>query len=262
MLRAAIASLIAALALCSVSVARDAKPWEKSGTKAGEEIVGPDGGTMVWVPAGQFTMGSAPGEGYANEHPAHRVIITKGFWLGKCPVTNAQYRRFCRATGAQFPQDSDQGGSFPVGSLSGDEAVKYCAHYGLSLPTEAQWEYAARGPESRVYPWGNEWNPMKCCNAENKGPDGRGFPVGSFPAGASWCGALDLAGGGIQWCQDWFSDGYYAHSLAADPPGPEPGVERVARGSDWDSDASMCRCALRWACGPESVGEARCLRIP
>jgi iron(II)-dependent oxidoreductase len=221
------------------SIAQDAKPWEKPGTKASAEIVGPDGGKMVWVPAGEFMMGSPPGGGSVDEQPAHRVRITKGFWLEKCTVTNAQYRRYCQEAGAEFPVQSDQSDKHPVVWVNRIEAQAYCKHYGLSLPTEAQWEYAARGPEGRKYPWGNEWDPTKCRSSLNQGPWRRAYPVGSFPEDASWCGALDMAGNVWQWCNDWFSAKYYANSPESDPPGPDEDATHwaVLRGASWAFDA-------------------------
>ena len=115
--------------------------------------------------------------------PAHRVRITKGFWLGECAVTNAQYRRYCEKTGAGFPKDSDQGDRHPVDDVNWTVAQAYCKHYGLSLPAEAQWEYAARGLEDRRYPWANEWDSRKCCNEDDQGPSGQTFPVVASPKG-------------------------------------------------------------------------------
>ena len=192
-----------------------------------------DLGEYVWVPAGEFMMGTTGEEAeyvvehlggkaglLADEQPAHTVRITKGFWLGKHEVTNAQYRAFCEATGREFPEESDQGDDHPVVSVSWDDAVAYAEHYGLRLPTEAEWEYAARGPEGQRYPWGDEWNPQKLCWELNTGPGGLTFPVGSFPAGASWVGALDMAGNVWEWVADWYGRDYYASSPVADPRGP------------------------------------------
>ncbi len=231
--------------MVGLSVAQDAKPWEQPGTKAGEEIVGPDGGKMVWVPAGEFMMGSPEGEGDPDEHPQHKVKLTKGFWLGKCTVTNAQYQRFCQETGREFPKDSDQGEAHPVVCVNWNDAMAYCDHYGLELPSEAQWEYAARGPQNRAFPWGNRWNPALCCNEGNKGPGGRTFPVGSFPRGNSWCGACDMAGNVWQWCADFYKEDYYKNSPDTDPEGPAASDRNVLRGGSWDFVALYCRSALR-----------------
>jgi formylglycine-generating enzyme required for sulfatase activity len=218
------------------------RPWEQPGTQVGQEIMGPDGGKMVWVPAGAFLMGTADGGPlFANAAPVHKVRITRGFWLGKYEVTNAQWQRYLKEIGAP----AGVGDYYPAWDVSWKDAGAYCRHYGLSLPTEAQWEYAAAGPETRQFPWGNDWDPQKCCNFNNRSRTGTTWPVGSFPQGASWCGALDMAGNVWQWCQDWFDPGYYAKSPPADPPGPEKGEYRVLRGGSWDlslSDDFRCAC--------------------
>ena len=232
------------------AVAPGVSPWQREGARVGEEITGPDGGRYVWVPAGEFMMGSEDyddegSEDYDDEKPVHRVRLTRGFWLSKCQVTNAQYRRFCEATSREFPSHGNQGDGHPVVCVSWDDAVAYCEHYGLQLPTEAQWEYAARGPEGRVYPWGNKWDRRRCCNEENKGPGEWTHPVGSFAAGASWCGALDMAGNVWEWCGDRYQERYYTVSPEEDPPGPASGEYRVVRGGGWLSNATICRSASR-----------------
>jgi iron(II)-dependent oxidoreductase len=215
---------------------------------------------MVLVPAGEFAMGQ---EGVAT--PVHCIRINRDFWLGQCAVTNAQYQRYCQEVGADFPQDSNQGDRHPVVGVNWAEANAYCQHYGLALPTTAQWEYAARGPEGRTYPWGNRWDEDKCCNAAHRGPRGRTFPVGSFPQGASWCGALDMAGNVWQWCRDWFSPDYYAHSPDTDPSGPKSGELRAARGGSWFGSVDYCRAAHRYVFEPSAryhILGFRCLLTP
>ena len=218
-------------------------PWQEPGTRLGQEITGPDGGVYVWVPPGSFVMGSD--HGAESESPVHRVDLD-GFWLGKHEATNAQYRAFCDEAGRPFPSESHQGTDHPVVCLSWTDADAYCTHYGLSLPTEAQWEYAAAGPDAHVYPWGDDWDPRRVCCCENIGPDRRTFPVGSFPEGASWCGALDMAGNVWEWCADWYDPLYYAESPAQNPPGPSDGEWRVVRGGSWGCGTeNRFRCAGR-----------------
>lgn len=240
-------------------------PRQPEGTHAGQETEGPDGGVYVWVPAGDFLMGSeweGPDERERpNEEPRHRVHITRGFWLGKHEVTNEQYRRFCEATGRRFPWDSGQDDDHPVVHVSWEDAQAYCAHYGLRLPTEAEWEWAARGLEGRLFPWGNEWDGKALCWRENRGPGRATFAVGSFPAGASWVGALDMAGNVSEWVQDWYHERAYwrAHAGGRDPSiaivnplqrvaSQAPlthGQNRVRRGGCWGSVAGDCRAASR-----------------
>jgi hypothetical protein len=164
--------------------------------QAGPQRVAPDGTTMVWVPGGSFQMGNtdrrtsswAESAIRRDEEPDRKVEMD-GFWIGKHEVTNAQYRAFCAATGREFPTESDQGDAHPVVSVDWYDAKAYCDHYGLSLPPEAQWEYAASGPESRIWPWGNEWDGSKLCwHESHKGT----LPVGSFPGRKSKCCAHHL----------------------------------------------------------------------
>ncbi|MCE5238453.1 formylglycine-generating enzyme family protein [bacterium] len=239
---------------------------------------------MVWVPPGGFMMGTtdddaayavtnlgASAEDLEEEQPAHQVHITRGFWLGRCQVTNEQYARFLNGhgktktavelnrlicldaltlgieavAGSWRPRDGlGWMGRRPMVEVSWHGAKAYCDVYGLDLPTEAQWEYAARGQQGLRYPWGPEWNPLKCCNNENKGT---GYPrmmeVGSCPAGDSWCGACDMGGNVVVWCADWY--GCYASSPEDDPAGPDAGEFRVVRGGAWDAYPNYCRAALR-----------------
>ncbi len=215
------------------------RPGEHS---LGDEMTGPDGQTLVWVPGGSFMMGS---EGsWDDERPIHRVTLD-GFWIGQCEVTNVQYEAFCDAAVWWFPGDSDEGDDHPVVYVGWDDAQAYCDHYGYTLPTEAQWEYAARGPAVPTYPWGDAWDQSKCCNDDNRGPGGSTFPVGSFPAGASWCGALDMAGNVFDWCADWYDEEYYQVSPELNPPGPDSGTHRVQRGGSWCNGDWYCGAATR-----------------
>jgi formylglycine-generating enzyme len=228
-----------------------------------DEIIGLDGQGLVLVPGGSFMMGSEDGED--DERPVHQVTLT-GFWIGKCEVTNDQYAAFLNevqptnvldwlgigepACGIEYVagtyRSKSQLGSHPVVEVNWHGAQAYCEHYGYVLPTEAQWEYAAAGPDARTYPWGNVWAPEKCCNGVNRGPFGSTFPVGSFPAGASWCGALDMAGNVQEWCADWYSETYYEVSPKLDPRGPANGGLKVCRGGSWyDYSSKYLRGAYR-----------------
>jgi formylglycine-generating enzyme required for sulfatase activity len=180
-------------------------------------------------------MMGEPGS-YFEDAPEHKVRITKGFWLGKCEVTTAQWRRYLHEAGIQAWPGADPptpGPDYPAWMINWEDATAYCRHYGLSLPAEAQWEYAAAGPEARDYPWGAKWDPQMCAHKDNPGPTGDAWPVGSFPQGASWCGALDMLGNVWEWCQDWYGCVYYRESPADDPPGPDAGEFRVLRGCSW-----------------------------
>jgi formylglycine-generating enzyme required for sulfatase activity len=237
---------VGAVMACAESVPQTTaadRPWERPGTCAGQEITGPDGGRMVWVPPGEFDMGS--NEGNPDQRPVHHVKITRGFWLGKTEVTNAQFRAFCAATKYPFPARSVKGDDHPVSFVCWDDAIAYCKHYGLQLPTEAQWEYAARGPENRRLPWGDRWDPALCRSDVPDGPDAGTLPVGSCPANASWCGALDMLGNVWEWVSDWYAAKYYASSPAQDPPGPDKGTYKVVRGGGWASKSGLCNTTVR-----------------
>lgn len=254
-----LASLQLAISILSWGWGQQDKPWERPGTQTGAEIVGPDGGKMLWVPPGEFMMGSE--DGPDNERPPHHVHITKGFWLGKYEVTVGQWKQFIKAAGVPWDEEHFfMPDNHPMTGISWLHCQAYCRFYGLSLPTEAQWEWAARGPEGRLYPWGNFWNPRLCCNKQNPGPAIPGVPlrftapVGSFPEGASWCGAHDMAGNVDEWCADWLSPTYYAHSPVEDPPGPSAGTERVLRGGYCWGNADECRATRRFSSEPDNDG--------
>lgn len=228
---------------------------------AGQQMTAPDGSVMVWVQAGEFSMGSDDGE--ANEAPAHKVRITRGYWIGKHEVTNEQYRTFCQATGRPFPPGSTKDPRHPVVCVSWQDAKAYCDHYGLALPTEAQWEYAARGPEGREYPWGSAWDAAKCCNVHNMGTgsEPQTMPVASIAAGDAWCGASDLAGNVDEWCADWYSEAYYASSPTDDPAGPSSGEHHPLRGGAWCDNLSVCRSARRLWNAPDFSGQNLGFRV-
>ncbi|MGD9100655.1 MAG: SUMF1/EgtB/PvdO family nonheme iron enzyme [Anaerolineae bacterium] len=230
-----------------------------------------DGMVMVYVPGGEFEMGSA--EGADAEQPVHRVTLD-GFWIDQTEVTNAQYE-LCVETGpCQAPTTCDWGqptytdaskASHPVVCVHQADAQTYCEWAGARLPTEAEWEYAARGPQGYTYPWGDtpDGARLNFCDA-NCALDWRdanyddGYemtaPVGSFADGASWCGALDMAGNVGEWVADWYAADYYDRSPAHNPQGPDSGEESVHRGSSWTSFWSIARSAFR---GSGSLPDAR-----
>lgn len=247
------------LALASLALAEEDRPWLQPGSRAGEEINGPNDGKLVWVPAGELAMGSEQGQ--ADEQPVHRVRITRGFWLGKCEVTVAQWLHYCKVAKVLLQAEIITPLDHPMSGIDWDDCQAYCRYYGLSLPTEAQWEWAARGAEGRVYPWGNQWDARRCVCNDNPGPDGFTSPVGSYPAGASWCGALDMAGNLAEWCRDWYGADYYRVSPAVDPTGPEAGQERVTRGSYCWGEADDCRTARRNSLEQDNDGGSGGLRV-
>jgi formylglycine-generating enzyme required for sulfatase activity len=202
-----------------------------------------DGAEMVYVAAGEFLMGSKEGEGYSDERPQHTVYLD-GYWIYKTEVTVAQYRKFCQATGRAMPSVPSWGwqDAHPIVNVTWDDAVAYATWAGASLPTEAEWEKAARGTDGRLYPWGNEWDRSKCSNSVS-GPPDKTSPVGSFPEGASPYGALDMAGNVWEWCADWYDQGYYQSSPLRNPTGPATGSARALRGGSWGNHTPDYFCA-------------------
>jgi formylglycine-generating enzyme required for sulfatase activity len=239
-----------------------------------------NGVPFVYVPAGCFMMGSADEqveaafegcqamygvscgrEFYEAQQPLHEVCLS-AFWISQTEVTNDQYRA-CVDAGVCDPAhnwafyDPDYA-DYSVVSVFWSEAEAYAQWIGGSLPTEAQWEYAARGPAGNVYPWGDEFNGFVLNFCDNECPlnnrdanwdDGYSVvaPVGSYPNGASWVGALDMAGNVWEWVADWYSEDYYATLTPGshDPAGPESGEFRVLRGGSFEDAWWTAHAAYR-----------------
>jgi formylglycine-generating enzyme required for sulfatase activity len=219
-----------------------------------------DGSGMVMIPAGEFLMGSE--SGYPNESPVHPVFLD-AFALAQHPVTNAQYERFVRETGHRVPYLDDpraeatnwdrEARIYPAGHaqhpvvlVSWRDAQTYCEWAGGRLPTEAEWEKAARGGlEGKLYPWGDEINPS-LANYDNR--DGTTL-VGSYPPNDS--GLHDMAGNVWEWVADWYDTTYYQRSPQQNPQGPEKGTVRVLRGGAWLLFPQFCRVAYRFRNSPD-----------
>lgn len=211
---------------------------------------------------------------FADEGPQSELTLG-GFWLDQTEVTNAQFNNFVQDSGYttiaeqvgggnvyiigegwqlieganwQFPlgpgSNLDSKDDHPVVMIAWEDAEAYCTWAGGQLPTEAQWEYAAKGPENLLYPWGNDFDGSKLnfCDVncpfdwkDANSDDGYAFtaPVGSYPAGSSWIGALDMAGNVFEWVRDWYADDYYANAPVENPLGPDQGERRGQRGGSW-----------------------------
>jgi len=214
---------------------------------------------MVLVPAGPFNMGS--GDGDAGERPTHMVTLAS-FWMDRTEVTNQEYGEFLeyvRRTGDHSkchpdePRGKDHtpgwwadaalnGPDQPVVGVDWWDACAYAAWAGKRLPTEAEWEKAARGPDGRRYAWGNDWDRAKC----NSGEGSKGtVEVAGLPEGASPYGCLNMTGNVWEWCADWLSDSYNSTSPAPDPIGAGTGPMRSFRGGAWMNREYVCRCAYR-----------------
>jgi formylglycine-generating enzyme required for sulfatase activity len=200
---------------------------------------------FLQVPAGRFRMGT-PEE---DDTVPVRPVTVSGFWLGRTPVTREHYARFMEATKRPEPGHWKhelflRPGS-PVVGVTWEDAAAFAVWCGARLPTEAEWEYAARGSDGRRYPWGNESpSASRAIHHRDIGFDGTS-PVGGALAGAGPFGHLDLAGNVFEWCADWYAPDYYAHAPAENPNGPATGKLRVIRGGSWVSMPDACRSACR-----------------
>ena len=208
-----------------------------------------DGMVMVYVPAGEFLMGStdADAEADSDEKPPHKVFLD-AFWIDRTEVRKDQYQKCVAAGECAAASCSGTGqGDHPEVCVTWQDATNYCTWAGRRLSTEAEWEKAARGTDGRKYPWGNE---VPDCNRLNYwgrdgGCVGATTAVGSYQSGASPYGALDMAGNVWEWVADRYDEKYHASELAQNPTGPESGQLRVLRGGSWNSSQGSVRAAGR-----------------
>jgi eukaryotic-like serine/threonine-protein kinase len=200
-----------------------------------------DEAEMVYVPAGEFVMGSEDQEANGNEGPRHKIYLD-AYWIYKYEVTNEQYRLCCEEGGCSSYAGDYPENDKPAKFVDWFEADAYCQWVGGSLPTEAQWEKAARGTDARTYPWGNE---SPNCYLAQMNNCGGATSVGSLPDGASPYGAMDMAGNLLEWVADWYKWGYYSDSPYENPTGPGGGDARVLRGGSWMSTAVELRVTNR-----------------
>lgn len=257
---------------------------------------------LVWIPSGEFLMGSCFSDDGkpADEAPVHRVYVDD-YCIGRYPVTNEEYLLFVKDTGHRqpcldfpdaFPYNWRNGthplgcGKHPVVLVSWEDAVAYCQWLSeklgrrYRLPTEAEWEKAARGTgnefQGHRFPWGEEWDTellhslekVSECRITNYADWKRwhdahfktvrcrvnSMPVGRFPPNSS--DIFDMAGNVWEWCGDWYDDGYYqrwADCVAVNPTGPDEGVVKVARGGSWLSFEVKFRCSHRCPRAPGSM---------
>ena len=242
-----------------------------------------DGMTMMYVPAGEFLMGAAysdePQESETergrfvvyNEDPQHTVYLD-AYWIDQTEVTQEMYAQCVAAGQCKQPTCGNNGDDFPVICVTWHNAEDYCAWAERQLPTEAQWEKAARGTDGRIYPWGN--TPATCEYAVINNGTGSGFcgegnkvwPVGSKPKGASPYGGLDMAGNTWEWVADWYAEEYYENSPLNNPTGPETGQYRIVRGGGeydyyWYDVRTTTRVLSRVSWRDHNLG-FRCAAMP
>ena len=250
-------------------------------------IADPDG--MVRIPAGEFRMGTASGSGGLPDEQPERPILLSAFYIDRFEVTNEAYLLFVSMTGHRMPENSNPAATLwkdgkplpaiarhPVVNVSWTDADAYCRWTGTRLPTEAEWEKAARGTDGRRYPWGNEWDPSLANSASywagrtvefTSGADWEAFwvkgegariakekgvngevltmPVGSFPGAVSVYGLFDMAGNVAEWVQDWYDPNYYPVGPLTNPTGPSRGAIKSMRGGSWLKPAVSLRTSDR-----------------
>jgi formylglycine-generating enzyme required for sulfatase activity len=233
--------------------------YQQARLLAGHDVIGQDGGRMVLVPAGEFPMGEdskkyAVGDPMYNYAPIHSVFVD-AFYIDKYEVTVTQYAKFLEETHRAEPRfwneaKPDRDGRRPVIGVAWDDASAYCQWAGKRLPTEAEWEKAARGPDGRKYPWGNDEPKRAYASYDWYGiRSWQGYetlsPVGMYEAGKSPYGVYDMAGNVWEWVSDWYASNYYLTGPKENPKGPAKGKDRVVRGGSWRHPSELLRSAYR-----------------
>jgi formylglycine-generating enzyme required for sulfatase activity len=205
-------------------------------------------GPTVSVPAGEFWMGcndQVDKDCEADEKPYHKVYLD-AFYIDKFEVTQGEYNQ-CVKSGPCTANQKHNGfidDRQPVVGVTWDDAESYCEWAGKRLPTEAEWEKAARWTDGRIYPWGNSLDTTRANYIDSK--IDKTTKVGSYPSGASPYGAMDMAGNVFEWVADWYDANYYQNSPSKNPKGPGSGKYRVLRGGSWNNDTYFLRVSSRY----------------
>ena len=210
--------------------------------------------TMVTIEAGEFLMGNPEGVGRADEWPQRSVYLDT-FAIDEVEVTNERYMAFVATTGHRNPPNPYGTGpllsakgieQLPAVQITWYDAKAYCSWAKKRLPTEAEWEKAARGSDGRKFPWGNQAPTLKRANFDREWEEEKTFhPVGTLPDGDSPYGVKDLSGNAREWVQDWYDAEYYKHASDRNPRGPEKGIVRSIRGGSWHSPVSDITTSAR-----------------
>lgn len=232
-----------------------------------EIIVPPDGMMLVYIPDGDFMMGRV-----GDESSSQHGVYLDAYWIDKTEVTNEQYAMCVTSGACTRPAnnysltrdnyfDNSQFADYPVIFVSWGQAVDYCEWAGRRLPTEAEWEKAARGPKGFIYPWGDNFGgtlanycDFNCGNSWKDDQFDDGYndtsPVGNYPNGMSAYGILDMAGNVHEWVADWFAP--YASEYQTNPTGPDSGQDKIMRGGSWGDDPDHVRSDVRSPINPDN----------
>jgi len=256
-------NLIRVLVLSGVSMMT---PEFVAGADLPQTETGKDGAPLRLIPGGEFLMGTSLShrDGARDEYPERRIFLN-AFYMDVFEVTNGRYLAFTTATGHRTPEHPrdknltlwrgpivpDAFKDHPVVNVAWSDAAAYCAWAGRRLPTEAEWERAARGTTGRRFPWGDMEPTRTLANYLNQWRNGAGLePVGSHPQGAGAEGVQDLQGNVWEWVADWYDPSYYENGPIRNPNGPNEGTRKVIRGSGWESEAPLLRSAHRLSSDP------------
>ncbi len=221
------------------SAGQTVEPMSKPVAGQIEAVIGPDGKEYIHIPAGEFWMGSPD-----DPDAPPRLVYVDGFYISRYPVTNAEYHAFVQDTLFIPPEHWREGvyasweANYPVTYVSWDDAAAYCKWAGGRLPTEAEWEKAARGTDGRRFPWGNTFDPGRCNSRE--GGRGGPTPVDKYtPAGDSPYGVSDMCGNVWEWVYDWYAPVAPGNGPQRNPMGPSEGRTKVIRGGSFANKASL-----------------------
>jgi formylglycine-generating enzyme len=257
--------LVFMMVLASNAPAAD-MPSIKNGT-ATDKIKGKDGAPMVFIPAGPFLMGS--NDGLPNERPQHTVTL-KEYYIDQYEVTAGRYQKFVESAHRNLPPTWDDDAAqalsdLPAIGMSWTDAAAYCKWAGRRLPTEAEWEKAARGPDGRRYPWGHMQPFVDIANYNrgmwvseavtlvpvNSGTEGMSVRHGLKEGGKSPYGLFHMAGNAAEWVADWYDREFYQKSPDVNPTGPSSGDKRVIRGGSWADLPNALRVTSRVSAEPD-----------
>lgn len=223
-------------------------------TAEAEKYPRKDGAEMVFIPAGSFIMGTDDENAFPSSRPAHEVTI-KDFWIDRYEVSNAQYAKCVKDKYCTEPKDfssntrsdyykNEDYANYPVIHVNQYQAAAYCKWAEKRLPTEAEWEKAARGEQALLYPWGNEL-PDEIPSQINLFENGDTAPVDAFPEGVSPYGVYNMEGNVWEWTADQFDEFYYSVSPAADPLSVTGGNIYTIRGFSWSYPFSLLEISIR-----------------